>query len=47
MSGHCKRHTVSPPSVDADQWGEMLMLQPDLLMMGTWPALLPAEKSNI
>ncbi|KAK3799062.1 hypothetical protein RRG08_051345 [Elysia crispata] len=47
MSGHCKRHTVSPPSVDADQWGEMLMLQPDLLMMGTWPALLPAEKITL
>ncbi|GFR80483.1 hypothetical protein ElyMa_000582800 [Elysia marginata] len=44
MNGLSKQHTVSPPSVEVDHWGDMLMIQPDILMMGTWPAMLPAEK---
>ncbi|RUS85252.1 hypothetical protein EGW08_007013 [Elysia chlorotica] len=47
MSGHSKRHTVSPPSVDVDHWGEVLVVQPDILMMGTWLALLPADKVTL
>lgn len=47
MNGHSKQHTVSPPSVHADLWGEMLMIQPDIFMMGTWPAMLPPEKVTL
>ncbi|CAL1528733.1 unnamed protein product [Lymnaea stagnalis] len=43
MTGHTKKLLATPPSLSPDQWGEVLMTQGDICMMGTWTALLPPE----
>ncbi|KAH9494938.1 hypothetical protein Btru_020839 [Bulinus truncatus] len=44
LNGHIKKTNPTPPKLPTNQWGEPLMTQGDIYIMGSWTALLPPEK---